>query len=181
MTFEDAYSIVIGAEGGTANNPADPGGLTVAGITNGLYETCCRAFGWPVKPVTQSTEDERKTIYKTQFWDAARCDLMPDKWGAAVFDMALNSGPYPAVMLAQAVLVANGALADRVNGKTTIDGKMGPTTIAAMKSIDPNLYLTARLGFFVAQNPKEVSVMINGWVARDKALSAKLAALGDVK
>jgi lysozyme family protein len=164
VKFETALATVLQFEGDLSNNAADPGKLTLKGITESLWESCCRRFGWPVVPVTQSTEQQREFIYKSQFWNPAQCALMPDRWALPVFDMAVNSGPREATYLLQAVLKSRGAYAGR------IDGIVGPMVLHALAGSDPHDFVIARLGFWVAQGGDEVETFINGWTARDEKL-----------
>src|SRR5690606_27934268 len=42
--------------------------------------------------LAQMPAAEAKAIYKAQYWDALRCDLMPGGVDYAVFDYGVNSG-----------------------------------------------------------------------------------------
>ena len=43
-SFDDAFDLLIGNEGGYVNNPADPGGETMFGITARVARACDRGL-----------------------------------------------------------------------------------------------------------------------------------------
>ena len=123
--FSEALAHTLRFEGGWAHHPNDPGGATMKGIT---YKTYADYLGRAV------THDELRgipdahlaDIYRKRYWNASRCDNLPDGLDMAVFDTAVNTGPAQAARLLQ-----------RIVG-VTADGGIGPKTIAAV-----NDYVTA--------------------------------------
>lgn len=117
-TFDDAFTALMGNEGGYVDNPADPGGASMYGVT----ERVARAHGYtgamPDLPL-----DTAKAIAKAEYWDRFSCDQFDIRIAFQVFDAAYNGGR-PILWLQQAV----GA---------SPDGAMGPQTIAAVKAADP--------------------------------------------
>ncbi|OXE36892.1 MAG: hypothetical protein CGW95_04725, partial [Phenylobacterium zucineum] len=55
MTFDQAFEVLIGHEGGYTNNPQDPGGETKFGISKRAY---------PDQDIANLTLDAAKAIYK---------------------------------------------------------------------------------------------------------------------
>jgi lysozyme family protein len=122
MTFDEAFEILIGHEGGYTNNPADPGGETRFGISKRAY---------PGEDIRNMTLDRAKTLYMRDYWGPAGCPNVPDAVRFDLFDMAVNSGVRAAVKCLQgAAGVAQ-------------DGALGPKTLAAIASQD-GIRLAAR-------------------------------------
>ena len=109
--FDQAFAIVIGEEGGYVHNPADPGGETKFGISKRAY---------PLIDIAALTLERAKAIYHADFWAKIDGDALPPPLALLVFDAAVNNGVGRAVGWLQTAL---GTLAD---------GKMGPTTLAAI-------------------------------------------------
>jgi lysozyme family protein len=118
MTFDDAFDRLIGHEGGHVNNPADPGGETMFGVTARV----ARANGYtgPMKDIPRGTA---KTIAKTAYWDRVQGDVLPPAVAFQVFDAAYNHGIETAVrFLQRAVGVAD-------------DGHFGPVSLKALQAM----------------------------------------------
>lgn len=111
MDFERAFDLLITHEGGFSNHPDDPGGATMYGVT----EVVARAEGY-IGPMRDLSLDFAKQVYRKRFWDACRCDQMPDVIRYPLFDAAVNSGPSQAIKWLQ---VAVGVKADGVIGPIT--------------------------------------------------------------
>ena len=117
--FPEALAHTLRFEGGWANHPSDPGGATMKGVTHRTYADY---LGRTV------THDELRgipdahlaDIYRKRYWNACRCDELPDGLDLAVFDTAVNTGPAQAARLLQ-----------RIVG-VPADGGIGPKTIAAV-------------------------------------------------
>ena len=117
--FDQAFIDLLGYEGGYTNNPADPGGETNWGITVAVARE--NGYIGSMKDMDQSVA---KTIYAKKYWLGA-FDQLPYPVAFQVFDAAVNSGAGQAVRwLQRSVGVAD-------------DGKLGPITLAATKSVDP--------------------------------------------
>lgn len=115
MNFDQAFEKVIGHEGGYVNNPADPGGETNFGISKRSY---------PREDIKAMTLDRAKLIYRSDYWNRAGCDVVPDAMKFHLFDMAVNSGVTTAIKILQ-----------RAVGQTD-DGLLGPLTLQALQSSD---------------------------------------------
>jgi lysozyme family protein len=91
--FQACLDVVLRFEGGKVNNPKDPGGKTNQGITQATYDNFRLVRGLPKKDVYEMTAAERNAVYRDNYWDVLRCDLLPDGLDLAVFDFAVHSGP----------------------------------------------------------------------------------------
>jgi lysozyme family protein len=83
MSFDAAFAIVVGVEGGYTNDPQDPGGETKFGISKRAY---------PELDIANLTIDQAKAIYQRDYWDRCACDTMTWERALCVFDTAVNQG-----------------------------------------------------------------------------------------
>mgnify|MGYP001328601528 CR=1 FL=1 len=147
MSFDRAFQITVGVEGGYVNDPADPGGETKFGISHRSY---------PDIGIKALTLDQAKDIYRRDYWQAASCDSMPERIGHLVFDCAVHHGVKTAIKLLQRAL------------KVADDGEFGPITRGTLTARDTNetadLLMTHRL-FFMASCPAYSTYRV-GWVKR---------------
>ena len=121
MTFDEAFSKLLGHEGGYSDHKADPGGKTQYGIT----EAVARAHGF-TGDMRTLTRDEAKRIYRADYWEPVRADELPPQVRYDVFDGAVNSGVKQSVKwLQRAVGVID-------------DGIIGPKTLAAVHAVAPD-------------------------------------------
>lgn len=111
MDFNRAFDLLITHEGGFVNHPDDPGGATMYGVT----EKVARSQGYTGQ-MKNLTLDFAKQVYCKLYWDACRCDLMPDVLRYPLFDAAVNSGPVQAIKWLQ---VAAGVKPDGIIGPIT--------------------------------------------------------------
>jgi lysozyme family protein len=114
MNFDQAFDMLIGHEGGYSNNPADPGGETMWGVTRrvALQE------GY-VGEMRQFPRETAKAIYLKRYWTPIKAEQLPESLRYTVFDAAVNSGVSQAIKwLQRAVGVGE-------------DGYLGPMTLAA--------------------------------------------------
>lgn len=124
--FPEALAHTLAFEGGWANNPNDPGGATMKGITHRTY---AHYLGRDVShdELRAIPDEHLAEIYRKRYWDACRCSDLPDGLDLAAFDTAVNAGPAQAARLLQ-----------RIVG-VPADGAIGPKTIAAV-----NEYVSAQ-------------------------------------
>ena len=111
-----SLALVLKSEGGFSNHSADPGGVTMLGVTKKVWEA------WVKRPVDVAemralTPELVAPLYKTQYWDACKCDDLPRGIDYAVFDSAVNMGAGRAAKLLQAAL---GVKADGIIGRGTL-------------------------------------------------------------
>jgi len=72
MTFDEAFDVLIGHEGGYVNYPGDPGGHTKFGIS----KRACTWLGIKALNLAQT-----KAIYRRDYWVPAGCDRARIKQG----------------------------------------------------------------------------------------------------
>ncbi|GGB00805.1 hypothetical protein GCM10011491_31250 [Brucella endophytica] len=119
--FERALSCVLKHEGGWADNPADPGGATMKGVTLATFRRYVKPNATKAD-LRKITDAQLSTIYRRHYWDAVAGAELPDGVDYAVFDFAVNSGPSRAAKYLQAV------------AGVTQDGKIGPATLKAVRA-----------------------------------------------
>lgn len=117
MSFDKAFNSIIGVEGGYVNDPADPGGETIYGITRRDHPQAW-ANGRP-------SIEQAKAIYKANYWDAVKADQLPWPLALFMFDAAVNQGVGTAIKTLQKTL------------GTVQDGILGNNTLAAVKKSEP--------------------------------------------
>jgi lysozyme family protein len=120
--FEEALKFVLHHEGLWADDPRDPGGATMKGVTIAVYK---EYMGRDV------TKDELRNIpdkhlfdlYKTRYWDKAKCDDLAAGADLVVFDLAVNGGVGRAAKILQRCVGA------------VEDGAIGPKTMALVNAV----------------------------------------------
>ncbi|MBQ5796313.1 MAG: peptidoglycan domain protein [Kiritimatiellae bacterium] len=111
-------------EGGFGNDPDDPGGATMCGVTLATF----RAWYGQDKTVAdlrRMTDAQWRRIMKDGFWDKCWGDQIKNQSVAEIFvDWVVNSGP---------------AMIKKVQGLvgTTADGVLGPKTLLAINDCNP--------------------------------------------
>ena len=122
---------LLDREGGYVDNSADKGGPTCFGIT----EAVARAHGY-AGTMRQLPREQAAAIYRRLYWLRPRLDEIAarsPRVAAELFDTGANMGPAVAITFLQRALTALNR-----NGKDypdlTPDGRVGPTTLAALDS-----------------------------------------------
>lgn len=129
-SFPQSLQLVLAHEGGFVNHPADPGGATNKGVTQGVYDTYRRSIGEKPRSVKSITKAEVEDIYRNQYWGKIDGDALPAGIDYAVFDYAVNSGVGKAVKDLQRTLRGwSNRLGEVANIR--VDGIIGQATIAA--------------------------------------------------
>lgn len=164
--FIRALEFVLKNEGGFVDHPADSGGPTNLGITISVLSK------WRGKPVT--TEDikalekaEVYNIYQTKYWLPIGADkLTYFPVALAMFDTSVLFGPAASGLYAQKALTFAGF------DKITVDGIIGPISIAALNHVEVPLFLQAfhtllltRIESLIEKYPKN-QVFKKGWENR---------------
>lgn len=91
--FAPCLAFVLKWEGGYSNDPRDPGGATLNGVTQATYSAYRRAKHLDPVAVREMSHAERDEIYRTGYWDKIGGDDLRPGEDLAVFDFAVNSGP----------------------------------------------------------------------------------------
>lgn len=162
-SFLKALPIELKYEGGFSNHPRDPGGVTLEGIIQRVYDAYRKRKGLPTRPLTPQMRGtaewtaERNDIYRAQYWNAIRGDELPAGIDLVVFDGAINSGPYQSVKWLQRALGVEAT------------GNIGEVTLAALEMHPDHDKLIAdicarRLGML--QNLSTWSTFGDGWSKR---------------
>ncbi|RWE31530.1 glycosyl hydrolase 108 family protein [Mesorhizobium sp.] len=121
--FARALALVLKSEGGWSDNPADQGGATMKGVTLANFRRYVKADA-SKSDLRNITDEQVAAVYRKFYWDAISGDELPSGLDYAVFDFAVNSGPGRAAKYLQAAC----------GPKIAQDGKIGPTTLAAVRA-----------------------------------------------
>ena len=155
MDFNRAFDLLITHEGGFSNHPDDPGGATMYGIT----EVVARAEGY-TGPMRELTLDFAKQVYRKRYWDACRCDQMPDVLRYPLFDAAVNSGPGQAIKWLQSAVGVK------------VDGAIGPVTQQAVNMAAPQPTRQKMIG-----NRLRFMTNLSNWPSFSKGWARRIAAI----
>lgn len=120
--FNQSLAAVLKYEGGWSDHPSDPGGATMAGITQKTYAA------WLGRPVTRAElraipKGHVRAIYRQLYWRRAGCDKLPGGVDFCVFDLSVNSGPRRAIWFLQRAV------------NVSADRKFGAVTLAAARAL----------------------------------------------
>lgn len=123
--FTTAVAFVLNQEGGLADDPNDPGGITNMGISFQSFPSLGK------EGIRNLTKDQAISIYERYYWQKLNCDALPYPLALAVFDHGVNMGVYGAASILQGVLGIQR------------DGIIGPQTVAEAKAREINPLLSA--------------------------------------
>lgn len=136
--FSAAWVALVGNEGGYSNNPHDPGGETMWGVTARV----ARAHGY-TGPMRALPLEFARQIAKQLYWDPLHLDAFDARIAFQCLDANYNGG-HVVLWMQQAA-----------NAKA--DGQLGPKTIAAVQATDPlrfvMRFLAARANYFTVCKP----------------------------
>lgn len=121
ISFAKALATALVHEGGWSDHPDDPGGATMKGVTQRVYDGFRRRKGLKLRSVAHIESAELQEIYRAQYWDVIKGDELPRGVDYVVFDGAVNSGPSQSVKWLQRAL-----------GTVKVDGEIGEATLAAV-------------------------------------------------
>jgi len=116
--FPVCLSFTLGAEGGWSDNPHDPGGATMRGIT--LHTFQGYKAGATKQELRNISDKDVAAIYRHGYWAPVRGDDLPAGIDLMVFDFGVNAGPDRAVLELQQVVGVKA------------DGILGPISLAAV-------------------------------------------------
>lgn len=166
-TFPQCLRLLLqtGREGGWSNNPKDPGGMTMLGVTKRAWETY---VGHDISEAEMRalTPEKVSPFYYSEFYVKCGADRLPAGLDHATFDFAVNSGPGRAITFLQGAL---GVVAD---------GHFGPTTLRAAQIELParaiRVLCDARLAYL--KKLPGWAVFGNGWGRRVEEVAAEATA-----
>lgn len=158
--FAPAFEKCLRLEGGyrLTHVPGDRGGQTYAGISRRHHPD------WPgwaeIDAGRQPDADAVRHLYHARFWDPSRLDLITSQRVAeSIFCGLVNQGSAAAKML-------------QVTLGATPDGIIGPRTMLAINSADPDLLLArftvakiARYHAIVSKDRSQGKFLL-GWISR---------------
>ena len=165
--FPQCLAETLKWEGGFSDHPKDPGGATMKGVTQRVYDGYRARKGMRKASVRTIRSEEIDEIYREQYWRLIAGDQLPDGVDLVIFDFAVNSGPARAVRTVQQVL-----------GLRT-DGDMGNVTLAEIAAQDPveiiEKVCAARLSFL--RRLSTFSTFGAGWQNRVNAIRSSALAM----
>ena len=147
MNFDQAFTKLLGAEGGYTCNPADKGGETKWGISKRSY---------PNIDIKALTQEQAKSIYMHDYWQPLQLELLPVEVRYDLFDAAVNSGNRQAVKFLQKA------------AGVVDDGIIGTITLNACKNL-PGFVLSAKFNGYRLQFMSALpawSTFSRGWANR---------------
>jgi lysozyme family protein len=169
-SFDAFFPTLLKHEGGFVNDPVDPGGATNKGVTLGTFQRCAKRY-LGIEPTLENlkglSDVQAGKIYKALYWDEVRGDeIALQELANIVFDFQVNAGGNAAKLL-QRVLNELGA-----KPPLSVDGEVGPGTMAALKSMDSKAvyrrYKQGRIDYYqdlVAKRPP-LGKFLKGWLSR---------------
>lgn len=155
MDFDTAFHQLLGHEGEYVNHPADPGGETMWGVTKRVAQANGYTGDMRNLPV-----DVAKSIYRRDYWEPCKCDLLPPVVRYPVFDAAVNSGVRQAALWLQ-----------RAVG-STIDGKIGSHTIMAA-----GMHVPEKVASRILSQRLRFMTDLRGWPTFGKGWARRIADL----
>lgn len=167
--FAEVLPVTLVHEGGYSNHPRDPGGATMKGVTQRVYDGYRDGRRQPRQSVRFIANAELVEIYRFNYWNMVRGDELPAGVDLAVFDFGVNSGPGTAIKHLQRVLGIRQ------------DAHPGAVTLAEAARRDPAVlvqsYMAARRAFL--RSLPTYPVFGVGWMRRCDAIErSALAAVG---
>ena len=123
--YESALAHVLKSEGLWSDNPQDPGGATMKGITLSVYREWKRNPHISKEELRVIPDEEVYNLYKELYWNNVQGDYLPAGVDYAVFDSAVNMGVGRAAKLIQEAV------------GVTADGVLGPASVSAIQKTDP--------------------------------------------
>ena len=121
--FDRSLKLVLKSEGGYVNNPKDPGGETMMGVTKSAWSTYLKR---PIEDgeMAKLTVADITPFYKALYWDKSKCPDLPTGIDYMAFDASVNMGVGQSIRLLQKTLGC------------VPDGLIGPNTMKLIKETD---------------------------------------------
>ncbi len=164
MSDRERFDRLIGAvlehEGGLADDPDDPGGITKHGISLRSYPHL------GANGIRSLTVEQAKDIYYRDWWRRLRCpEIHDDRVAQKYLDTSVNVGRSAGTKILQRAL-------REVGQSVAVDGKIGPQTLTATNRADPDTLLAAvrriqaeHYRALIRRNPR-LAKFERGWMTR---------------
>ena len=168
-SFDAAISFVLGNEGGYQANPNDSGNYDEAGnllgTRYGITAKVARAYGYD-GPMDSLPLETAKSIYADEYWSPYMDGIASNAIASKILDFRVNFGTGGGTKLAQraANQFAGVSIAE--------DGGLGPATVSAINSIEPNAYMDSLIQVAteqyqaIAASDPEKETFLSGWLNR---------------
>jgi lysozyme family protein len=157
--FNQAIENVLKNEGGYVNDPYDPGGETIFGISKRIY---------PHLDIKNITRNQAIDIYKKQYWENTAYPLISTKLpliAIKIFDLSVNMGNVQANRLLQRACRSIGS-------PLVEDGYLGPKSLKVIMNSNQDLLLCSfkseAAGYYRVLCALKSSnyEFLNGWLSR---------------
>lgn len=129
--FPTCLAFTLQQEGGWSNNPNDPGGCTMKGVTLAAFQQWKNDTSLTCADLSNITSDDVSDLYQQNYWTPVSGDDLPAGVDLMTWDMAVNAGVGGSAKLLQASV------------GVTIDGGIGPETLAAVTAANPVTLINA--------------------------------------
>ena len=175
QNFKSIMSAIYTLEGGFSNDPRDPGGITMHGVTAASWAAWLRV---PLSTITAAqmaalTTDDTDPFYRAMYWNIVDGNSLPGGVDAMLMHMAVNAGEGVAGRELQAIV---GVVQDAQIGPKTLGAVETYIQYAGVKALIQAI-ASAQLSHYMTL-PGWVYYH-NGWTNRVNAIEAlaqKLAA-----
>ena len=164
--FGPAFAYILPNEGGYVDNPNDRGGATNFGITQGTLDTWNEQNNGFPEDVADLEIDQASTIYEAMYWPTGMDQIKSQAVASKMLDIMVNFGVSGGLKIIQSA--ANSVV---IPG-TTVDGRMGPSTVSTINAAEPTAMLKAMVTVLqdryngIVQRDASQSGFLNGWLAR---------------
>jgi len=129
--YESALAHVLKSEGLWSDNPADPGGATMKGITFAVFKDWKRNPHLTKDDLRNISDQDVHDLYKQLYWDKVHGDELPAGVDYAAFDASVNMGVGMASKLLQEAV---GVTADGVIGQGTLQAVQKANTRSLLEN-----------------------------------------------
>lgn len=157
--FQSCLAFTLAAEGGFTDNPSDPGGATMAGVTLATYRAWKNDQSLAPSDLRLIASADLAAIYEQMYWATNSCDDLPAGVDLMTFDMDVNAGDMRSAKLLQSAV------------GTPIDGAIGPETLKAANSIYAVTLINSLADLQTAfyQSLSTFGIFGKGWLKRVEA------------
>jgi len=161
--FDNAFEILVLNEGGYSDDPVDPGGKTIYGITMKNHpETFARVFYLFASGHKNLALQLAKQFYKRNYWNDLYKEIPDSTLAFKLFDLGVNKGKVKAVKSLQRVLKYI------FLWKIKVDGAFGKRTLGTIQATDQeelyNEYVKAHADHYASL--KTAWKYLRGWLKR---------------